>query len=670
MKINTHLHAISTKFLYCIALLLCSADVLMAQTVNEWTWVSGDTLSGAAYLPVYGTKGVAAVANKPGGRNSAVSWPSTGNPLWIFGGVGYGATGQADGPDYLGDLWSYNTTTGQWTWVSGSTNTIRSGLQAVYGQRGLPAAANLPGQRYGSATWKDADGNLWMFGGQGYIRGVSAGKLNDLWKFNITTKQWVWIRGDSTADVIGVYGTKGVKAAANKPGGRAFSKGWTDASGNFWLMGGDGIGSVANPVGLLNDLWRYTPADSQWTWISGTKLTNQSGVYGTLNTAAAANIPGGRDNGANWTDASGNFWLMGGFGYNATTTIDYLNDLWLYNVSTGLWTWKGGTNALNAPGVYGVKGVAAAANHPGAREGGTSWTDLNGNFWIMGGLGYGTSSTSGWLNDFWTYNPSTGLWTWVNGDNIISQNGVYGNKNVPAPTNKPGARNGHVNWIDTNGNLWIFGGGAVYITPYQTNVVNGGSFSTLTNDLWGYQLNATIPVMPSFAALPALLVSFSAIPSGDAAELNWQMAPDGSSKNFVVERSPDGAHWQSIGTVAADDQCLAACSYRFTDQHPFSLNYYRLQQASANGPLQYSRVETLNFPPANKLTWYLAGSMAITVRLFRGNHECYRLTGMDGRVWQEGVLQNGQVTFRQLPRGIYIMQVMTTAGIRTEKIVW
>jgi len=33
---------------------------------------------------------------------------------------------------------------------------------------------------------------------------------------------------------------------------------WTDASGNFWLFGGNGFDS-AGTQGYLNDLWKYEP---------------------------------------------------------------------------------------------------------------------------------------------------------------------------------------------------------------------------------------------------------------------------------------------------------------------------------------------------------------------------------------------------------------------------
>ena len=39
----------------------------------------------------------------------------------------------------------------------------------------------------------------------------------------------------------------------------------------------------------------------------------------------------------------------------------------------------------NQAGVYGTKGVPAAANVPGARDESISWTDSTGNLWLFGG---------------------------------------------------------------------------------------------------------------------------------------------------------------------------------------------------------------------------------------------------------------------------------------------
>jgi hypothetical protein len=54
----------------------------------------------------------------------------------------------------------------------------------------------------------------------------------------------------------GVYGTLGVPAAANVPGGRESAVSWIDSGGDLWLFGG---GGSALAQGDLNDLWRYQP---------------------------------------------------------------------------------------------------------------------------------------------------------------------------------------------------------------------------------------------------------------------------------------------------------------------------------------------------------------------------------------------------------------------------
>ena len=90
----------------------------------------------------------------------------------------------------------------------------------------------------------------------------------------------------------------------------------------------------------------------------------------------------------------------------------------------GQWTWEGGLNSVNASGLYGTLGTAAAGNVPGARYWTSSWTDSSGNFWLFGGLSpapiYASPSTStGLLNDVWMYNLQSGLWTWVGGSNEV-----------------------------------------------------------------------------------------------------------------------------------------------------------------------------------------------------------------------------------------------------------
>jgi hypothetical protein len=97
--------------------------------------------------------------------------------------------------------------------------------------------------------------------------------------------------------------------------------------------------------------------------------------------------------------------LFGGTGFDSTGAYNELNDLWKYSPSTNQWTWVAGSNTVNAPANYGTRGVAAAANVPGARDDFSTWND--GTFvWLFGGEGLNASGADpnapAW-NDLWKY---------------------------------------------------------------------------------------------------------------------------------------------------------------------------------------------------------------------------------------------------------------------------
>lgn len=62
----------------------------------------------------------------------------------------------------------------------GGSNTIPAVIpRGNYGTLRVPASANFPGERWGSSSWVDASGNLWLFGGE------DIGFENDLWKYQV-----------------------------------------------------------------------------------------------------------------------------------------------------------------------------------------------------------------------------------------------------------------------------------------------------------------------------------------------------------------------------------------------------------------------------------------------------------------------------------------------------
>lgn len=348
----------------------------------------------------------------------------------------------------------------------------------VYGNKGIADPANFPGARQDASTWKDNDGNFWLFGGNGLDKNGNKGVLNDLWKYDPRTSQWTWISGGNRINQSGSYGTKGSAAPANMPASRSGSIIWMDNAGKLWLFGGN-VFSYADGnsvrLELRNDLWKYDPVSNTWTWISGSDLESQAGVYGIRGTADQANMPGARNQSRGWKDASGNFWLFGGSGKDKNEFGQgSLNDLWKYDLIANKWTWVSGSDTLNQSGVYGTQGLAGSENIPGARNGYITWADNAGNFWLFGGDGVDINGSSGLLNDLWKYDLITNQWTWVAGSDVRNQSGLYGTMGTADDTNTPGARSNSISWKDDLGNLWLFGG-------------NGGRRASL-NDLWKYNI--------------------------------------------------------------------------------------------------------------------------------------------------------------------------------------
>ncbi len=486
-----------------------------ANTIPNYT----NTLSGIS--GVYGKLDTFATTNTPGSRSGAATWVDASGNFWLFGGSGYASDGSLS---YIDDLWEYSPAIHQWAWMGGnSVGALVKSQFGVYGTLGVPSANNLPGGRSNAVTWTDTKGNFWLFGGYGYAAS-GAGDLNDLWTYDPSTHEWTWMGGSSVATdsglggISGVYGTLGQASSTTYPGSRIYAAGWADANGNLWLFGGFGFDSAATS-GELNDLWKYDPNANQWTWVSGSSTVpgpslGQTGVYGTLGTAAPGNVPAGREIGAEWTDKAGNFWLFGGWGSEFNGSGTFLNDLWEFSPATNEWTWMGGSPTAAGYGSYGTFGAPSTANYPGGRVYSVSWTDADGNMWLFGGNGFAADGYGDTLNDLWEFIPASGAWAWMGGSSDGTTGGdpgVYGAPGVPAALNAPGARDLATGWTDNRGIFWFLGG---------TGKDSANNFGIL-NDLWSYEVAGTLPPAPA----PTFSPVSGSYPAGTAITLS-DMASD------------------------------------------------------------------------------------------------------------------------------------------------
>jgi hypothetical protein len=181
----------------------------------------------------------------PQARQGAATWTDPSGRLWMFGGNGYTAEGASV---TFGDLWRLSPESSGWSLLS--------------------APDLAPAARAYATSWADANGDLWLFGGQAHDANGATYVLNDMWKFSVSTGRWTRVSRSSRKNMPGVYGLAGVSAVENLPGGRSNAATWVDSAGALWLFGGYGIDSTG-ALGTLNDLWQFTPSTGLWTWASG-----------------------------------------------------------------------------------------------------------------------------------------------------------------------------------------------------------------------------------------------------------------------------------------------------------------------------------------------------------------------------------------------------------------
>ncbi len=412
---------------------------------GEWVWKNGAKQFN--YAGNFGQRGVYNKANKPPGLYEAAEWTDLDGNFWLYGGW--------TGNSISNTLWKYGVKYNQWAWINGKSNSA----DPVFGIAGVAHPKNTPGVRTMSCTWTDKEGNLWLYGGAGaYKEGGSL--YNDLWKYNISSNMWTWMKGGPAIDYLGSYGKKGVESPTNTPPCfQEMGVTWIDNEGDLWMLG------------EYHCLWKYRIQTNNWIWINGNYDVNSKAVYGVKGEASILNTPAdeGYFNYTRWKDSQGSFWYL-----QTKPAYAYkLGILWKYEIWNNSWTWIDGDTIAQNNHNYGEKCKQSKLTQPiGKGECRTCWIDECDNLWLMGGF-YIDVDGAKTLNDLIYFDTHNLNWVWVSNDTIQVPMSNYGILNVSSATNLPSSRSGAVPFKDNFGNLWLYGGIA-------------SDFGSILGDLWMY----------------------------------------------------------------------------------------------------------------------------------------------------------------------------------------
>jgi gliding motility-associated-like protein len=453
------------KILFLIFIICFGANPLLAQG-GVWTWMNGDSLSGS--LGNYGVLGIPADSNQPCSRYQAAYWKDKQGNFWVFGGVTYKTPPNLEG----NDMWRFNPTTNQWTWMNGPK--LNADVNGEFGIKGIPSSLNYPSARgWGVNCWTDTNGMLWLYGGYGSDSAGNRGDLSDLWQYNPNTNQWTWMAGKSLLYERTNYGSLGVYADSVTPGSlQEVKSSWVTKDNRFFTFGGKHFNYFTYGYETINDIWEFSTSTNQWRWVKGDTTITTTGNYGTKGIAANTNIPPGRCSYTKWQDAYGDLYIFGGARFFDTAN---LNDTWKYDINTNQWTWLNGSNVKNTLFTTPSFCTPDTLSSPPPRlENQTAQSSrCTNHFWNFGGYNYNFVKP-GAYNDLWSYNSINNKWTKVFGKDTLGFQGIFGAKTVPNSTNEISARCGVCIWVDNNENLWVFGG------------INN-SINNVNNDIWRFE---------------------------------------------------------------------------------------------------------------------------------------------------------------------------------------
>ena len=70
-----------------------------------------------------------------------------------------------------------------------------------------------------------------------------------------------------------------------------------------------------------------------------------------------------------------------------------MNDLWIYDIGAGVWSWEAGSSYGNQFSSYGIKNTASIQNQPGGRQQHAAVYDpFTQILYVFAGYGYNTNS--------------------------------------------------------------------------------------------------------------------------------------------------------------------------------------------------------------------------------------------------------------------------------------
>ncbi len=164
-------------------------------------------------------------------------------------------------------------------------------------------------------------------------------------------------------------------------------------------------------------------------------------------------------------------------------------------------------------------------------------------------------------------------------------------------------------------------------------------------------------------ALPIELLAFNATSrSSTEVEVTWTTASESNNDHFTVERSPDAASWDALGTLDGAGNSTVAHDYVFIDDSPLpGVSYYRLRQTDIDGTSTWSNVRAVSRLAATTAPVIVPNPADQQVIISGVGQEPFTLRDATGRAIATG-RSNQPFDASGLPEGLYHIRMNGSTG--------
>lgn len=172
--------------------------------------------------------------------------------------------------------------------------------------------------------------------------------------------------------------------------------------------------------------------------------------------------------------------------------------------------------------------------------------------------------------------------------------------------------------------------------------------------------------------LPVDMLPLTGTSFGKINTLYWTTVTETNNSGFYVERSNDGASFNSIGFVqsqAANGYSAQRLNYTFNDAFASAHNWYRIKQVDKDGHYSYSNIVDLNnnatgvtrvYPNPARNNFFISSGKKITA---------IRLLDVSGRVVKQFTpVTNSSYNITGLPAGLYFCEITMEDGREVIKL--